>query len=186
MALPGCHGQTSVSNEKNPKIEEFLRDYYRKQNELKNKKQLLRILDQNILDTKKTLLYIYEYIPIREAAALYKAIVGNYLVSDLKAQIYYEFTSTLEQYNNYLTELRHRRLKIKMRILYIEAQTEEAAFALSQLEPIDQFICEKSYGIPGVSNIQIGTELIMNEKAIRYRRKRIVAQLSRIPGFNLN
>ncbi len=186
MALPVYYEKTAVPDEKALAIEEVLRNYYRKQTELKNKKQLLNLLDRNILDTKKTLLCIYENIPVREAAAQYKAIVGNYLVNDLKAQTYYEFTSTLEQYRNYLLQLRQRRLKIKMRILYIEEETEGAAFALSQMEPVDQFICEKSYGIPGVSNIQIGMELNMNEKAIRYRRKRIVARLSKIPGFNLN
>lgn len=161
-------------------VEVVLRNYYLKLNEIKKRKQFLCAINQNINDFKRTLLHVYELIPIRETTSTYKAIWGAYCVNDLTAKRYFEFSSTMEQFKNYLTELTHRQQKLKIQILYLESEIEGITFALSILEPSDRIICEKCYGIQGKSNIQIGNDLKMDEKTIRYRRKKILAQLLKI------
>lgn len=102
---------------------------------------------------------------------------------NFKKQIYWEFNSTMERFKQYLINLMQRQLKLKMQILYLEAEVEEIAFVLGRLDFHDRLICEKSYGLPGKSNIQIGAELKMDEKTIRYRRKRMASQLFKVLKF---
>ncbi len=171
-----------VNHEAAKKVETMLRDYYRKLNEIQHKYNLLTVVDQNSEEIKLMLLYVYDLIPSRGAVSRYRAISGDYYVNDQTAQRYFEFTSTIDECKEYLLELVQRQHKLKIQIMYLEAAVERITSAISQLDETDQVICEKCYGLRSISNIQIGAELNMNEKAIRYRRKRIASQLAKFPG----
>lgn len=143
-------------------IEKILRDYFRKLNEVTLKKQLLGMLDQNMNDVKRTLIYAYDLVPGKEAAQKFK------------------FASSMRQFNYFLIGSSRRQIKLKIQIMYLEAEVEGISFALGLLEPVDRVICEGSYGVQTKSNVRIGSELKMDEKTIRYRRKKIIAGLTQV------
>jgi hypothetical protein len=169
--------------EESTQVEMKIRAYYRQANEINQKRQLLQGIEQNIAEVKKMLLGVYDLVPVQGAVYRYKAVVGTCAVSDLAAEAYYEFIATVERSKAYLLELIRRQLKIKMQIMNLEAEVGETQLALASLDQADLLICEKSYGLRHMSNIQIGAELKMDEKSIRYRKKKILEQLTKYPGF---
>lgn len=159
-------------------MENILRSYFRRLEELQVKRIALENVKKNADEARRILLDVNEIVPTKGTIARYKAISGGCgYVNDGLAQNYYEFTSSVERLQKELISLLHRNIKLKMQIIYLESAIEGITFALSLLEPVDRTICEQYYGIRNKSNLQIGLNLNMDEKTIRYRRKRINQKL---------
>lgn len=151
-----------MQTEANALVEQALKNYYRRQYELQIKKQQLDVMEKNIHDLRLTLKYAYDLIPHQNT--VWK----------------YELTATIAQFRDYLLALTHRTIKLRLQIMYLESELAEMSFLLSVLEPVDRIICANSYGVQEKSNIQTGAEINMDEKAVRYRRKKLIARLRHV------
>lgn len=159
--------------------ENMLKNYYRSLNELWVKKAIIENLRKNANEIRNILLDVNELVPSRGIVTQYMAVSGGCVyVCDRSAQNYYEFTSSVEKFEKRLAALLHRGVKLKSQIIYLESAIEGITYALGLLDPVDRTICEKCYGLKEHSNLQIAKELRMDEKTIRYRRKKINQKLN--------
>jgi uncharacterized protein YccT (UPF0319 family) len=155
-------------------MENKLRGYYQKVEELKVKQNDLKILEKNIEEIKLILSDATELIPSRGMIATYKVTVGTSRgISDPTVQAYNDYEKSIEQFQRNLVILLQKKINLKMDIMNLESVIEGITFALDLLDPLDRTICEQYYGLKRKSNLQIGLALNMDEKSIRYRRKNI-------------
>lgn len=168
-------------------LENILKNYYCRMHELQVKKIALEKVRKSTDEIRKILLDVNEVVPPQGTIARYKAVSGGCgYVNDGSAQNYYNFTLSLENFQKELVSLMHKNIKLQIQIIYLESAVEGISFALNLLEPLDRTICEQCYGLGGKSNLQIGLALNMDEKTIRYRRKRINRKLAEFLRVNLS
>lgn len=160
-------------------MEKTLRTYYRKREELQNKKESIEGIEKNMREIRGILLDANQLVPSKGTVTNYSLVGGggNGYISDPTAQTYQEFTKSVEKFQDELMVLVQKKINLKMQVMQIEASIAGITFALNLLDPLEQKICLEYYGLKRKSNLQIGLALNMDEKSVRYRRKIINQKL---------
>lgn len=166
------------------KIEGLLYSYFKKKQRTQLLVSRLDKINKQMIDIRNILMDTDELVPSL-------GMVGNYMVlvsaggggGDSKVErAYSKYERTLDDLRDELVKLAREKIRIKMKIMQLESETEGIEFALSTLTEMEKKIVEQKY-LYQRSNVQIGIALGFEEGTIRYKRRSIVERVARILGL---
>ncbi len=164
------------------RVERILYSYYRKLQEVARKKQALATVENHIKDIRRLLVDADELIPSLGMTGKYAVAVGGSRgLGSPTENIYQLHSRTVGHLQNQLAKLMHRKVKLKMRIMRLEVETEGITFILGFLEDVERDIVEQRYCYKR-SNLQIGMALGMDESTVRYKRQAIIEKIGKYLG----
>lgn len=165
------------------KTEGLLYSYFKKKQRTQLLLARLDKINKQMIDVRNILMDKDELVPSL-------GVVGNYMIlvaagggSNSKVeQTYNQYEMTLDDLRNELVKLAREKIKVKMKIMQLESETEGVEFALSTLTDMERKVVEQKY-LYQRSNVQIGIALGFEEGTIRYKRRAIVERVTRILGI---
>ncbi len=163
------------------KTERMLYNYYRKKEGLLRNKKALETTEKHIQDIRLILMDADELIPSFGVIGNYMCMVGGTgkgITGDPTVRRFDEHHKSIEDLQDELARLIRRKIKLKMRIMKLEAEMDGIEFALGLLDEEERNIAEQKY-LYKRSNIQVGIALGMDESTVRYRRNAFVQKVAK-------
>lgn len=166
------------------KTEGLLYTYWKKKQRIQLLRARLDNLNKHMTDIRNILADKDELVPSI-------GIIGNYMTvvaagggsgNSKVESAYNQYAKTIDDLREELVKIAREKIRLKMKVMQLEAETEGVEFVISTLSDMEKKIVEQKY-LYQRSNVQIGVALGFEEGTIRYKRRSIVSRVARILGM---